>query len=195
MAAPPKVSLQKLLTICAVCLSLAVAITLIFHPEPKIGAWIGGPPINEQLSIVVLLGVLSLVGVLAVRHAPRLRPSSNKPSAAATVDLSGAKPLVFSVLAGIGEESLFRGALQPLCGIWLASFVFAVLHFRTARFVQGRLKQFTYLLGVFAASIGLGLAYEHFGLMVAIALHTAVDFVALSYWQVANTRAETVAPA
>lgn len=195
MAAPPKVFFQKLLGICAACLSLAVVITLIFHPEPKFYAWIDGPPLNQQFSIVVLLSILSLVGVLAVRHIPWLRPSGNRSSPAASVDLAGAKQLVFSLLAGIGEESLFRGALQPLFGIWIASLVFVALHFRTARFVQGRSKQLKYLLSVFAVSVGLGFVYEHFGLLVAIALHASLDIVALSYWHVANTQTQAAGAA
>ena len=34
------------------------------------------------------------------------------------VDLSGWNPLWFGLCAGIGEELLFRGTLQPLLGIW-----------------------------------------------------------------------------
>ena len=193
MAVPPKVSLQKSLTICAICLGLAIPVTLIFHPAPKLAAWTGGPPLDKQLFNVFLLCVLSLVGALAVRYLPWLRPSGKKPSPAAIVDLSGAKPLMFSLLAGVGEETLFRGALQPLWGIWLTSLVFAALHFRTARFAQGRLKQLQYLAGVFAVSVGLGFTFERFGLSVAIALHAALDFVALSYWHVANTQTQASA--
>jgi membrane protease YdiL (CAAX protease family) len=195
MAAPPKVSLQKSLTISAICLGLAIAVTLIFHPAPKLAAWTGRPPLDEQLFNVFLLSVLSLVGILAVHYIPWLRPSGKKPSPAASVDLSGAKPLMFSLLAGVGEETLFRGALQPLWGIWLTSLVFAALHFRTARFAQGRLKQLQYLVSVFAVSVGLGFIFERFGLSVAIALHAALDIVALSYWHVANTRMQAAAAA
>ena len=193
MAAPPKVSLQKSLTICAICLGLAFAVTLIFHPAPKLAAWTGGPPLDKQLFNVLMLCVLSVVGVLAVRYIPWLRPSGKKPSPAANVDLSGAKPLIFSLLAGVGEETLFRGALQPLWGIWLTSLVFAALHFRTARFAHGRLKQLQYLVGVFAVSVGLGFFFARFGLSVAIALHAALDIVALSYWHVANQQTQAAA--
>ena len=34
-----------------------------------------------------------------------------------------------ALASGIGEEALFRGALQPVAGLWLASFVFALAHF------------------------------------------------------------------
>ena len=195
MAAPPKVSLEKLLKTCGIFLGLAIAVTLIFHPAPKLAAWTGDPPLDEQLFNVLLLCMLSLAGALAVRYIPWLRPSGKRPSPAAGVDLSGAKPLMFSLLAGVCEESLFRAALQPLLGIWLTSFVFSAMHFRTARFAQGRLKQLQYLVGVFVVSVGLGFIFERFGLSVAIALHAALDIVALSYWHVANTQTQAAAAA
>ena len=195
MAAPPKVSVQKSLTVCAICLGLAFTVTLIFHPTPKLAFWMGGPPLDEQVIDVFVLSVLSVVAALAVRYISWLRPSGKKPSLATTVDLSGSKALIFSLLAGVGEESLFRGALQPLWGILVTSLVFAGLHFRTARFVQGRLKQLQYLVSVFAVSVGLGLTCDRFGLSVAIALHSALDFVALSYWHVANTQTQAAAAA
>jgi membrane protease YdiL (CAAX protease family) len=36
---------------------------------------------------------------------------------------------VLALASGIGEEALFRGALQPVAGLWLASLVFALAHF------------------------------------------------------------------
>lgn len=36
--------------------------------------------------------------------------------------------ILLSVVAGFGEEALFRGVVQPLSGIWLASLLFAVIH-------------------------------------------------------------------
>lgn len=36
--------------------------------------------------------------------------------------------VLLSVVAGFGEEALFRGVIQPLSGIWLASLLFAVVH-------------------------------------------------------------------
>jgi membrane protease YdiL (CAAX protease family) len=36
--------------------------------------------------------------------------------------------VLLSIIAGFGEEALFRGVIQPLLGIWLASLTFAVAH-------------------------------------------------------------------
>ncbi|MGC8783515.1 MAG: CPBP family intramembrane glutamic endopeptidase [Armatimonadota bacterium] len=36
--------------------------------------------------------------------------------------------ILLSVVAGFGEEALFRGVIQSLSGIWLSSLLFAVVH-------------------------------------------------------------------
>ncbi|GIV15690.1 MAG: hypothetical protein KatS3mg022_1125 [Armatimonadota bacterium] len=36
--------------------------------------------------------------------------------------------ILLSVVAGFGEEALFRGVIQPLFSIWLASLLFAAMH-------------------------------------------------------------------
>ena len=36
---------------------------------------------------------------------------------------------VLALASGIGEEALFRGALQPVVGLWLATLLFALAHF------------------------------------------------------------------
>lgn len=36
--------------------------------------------------------------------------------------------IVLALLSSVGEEILFRGAMQPFLGVWLTSIVFAILH-------------------------------------------------------------------
>jgi membrane protease YdiL (CAAX protease family) len=83
--------------------------------------------------------------------------------------------LVISALAGIGEEVLFRGAMQPEWGLIATSLVFGLVH------VGGRL---TVALGIWAACTGalLGwLAIATGGLLAPIVAHIAYDALALSY--------------
>ena len=42
--------------------------------------------------------------------------------------LSAREILVLAVASSVGEELLFRGALQPIAGVWLQALVFALLH-------------------------------------------------------------------
>lgn len=83
--------------------------------------------------------------------------------------------VVISMLAGVGEEVLFRGAMQPEWGLIVTSLVFGLFH------VGGRL---TVALGIWAACTGalLGwLAIATGGLLAPIVAHIVYDALALSY--------------
>ena len=83
--------------------------------------------------------------------------------------------VVISVLAGVGEEVLFRGAMQPEWGLIVTSLVFGLLH------VGGRL---TAALGIWAACTGALLGWLMIatgGLLAPIVAHMAYDALALSY--------------
>jgi membrane protease YdiL (CAAX protease family) len=83
--------------------------------------------------------------------------------------------VIISVCAGIGEELLFRGAVQQSWGWTVASVSFGLCH------VGGRS---TWPLGVWAAGVGglLGwLATATGGLLASIVAHALYDALALSY--------------
>ena len=82
---------------------------------------------------------------------------------------------VISAAAGIGEELLFRGVLQPEVGVVLASGIFGVLHMGG----RGSLA-FGCLVGVMGAVLG-GLAIWTGGLLAPIVAHAAYDAMAISY--------------
>jgi hypothetical protein len=42
--------------------------------------------------------------------------------------LSGARIAFFALTSGLSEELFFRGAMQPVLGLWLASLVFGAVH-------------------------------------------------------------------
>ena len=113
--------------------------------------------------------------------------------------LAGCGPLdllLISLSAGVGEELLFRGVLQPGLSVWLgpgaglalASVVFGLCHAVTVAYF------------VIATLIGgyLGWLMEHSGgLLAPVVTHTAYDFVALLYLQreLSATRASEPAAA
>lgn len=87
--------------------------------------------------------------------------------------------LLISILAGIGEESLFRGVLQsalagpigPWAALLLVSVLFGLVHFVTATYA------------VLAGLIGLYLGWLFLrtdNVLVPIVVHALYDFVALS---------------
>jgi membrane protease YdiL (CAAX protease family) len=74
--------------------------------------------------------------------------------------------VLFGLLAGIPEEILFRGAVQPALGIVLAAAIFGVFH-------AINLAYFLYAAG---AGVLLGLLADG-GLWAPIAAHTVIDAV------------------
>lgn len=81
-----------------------------------------------------------------------------------------------SLFAGVGEELLFRGAIQPLLGIWVTSVIFVAIHGYFKFKSPGHL-----LFGVmmFGLSMGLGYLFEYAGLMAAMCAHATYDIVML----------------
>ena len=83
--------------------------------------------------------------------------------------------VVISILAGVGEEVLFRGAMQPEWGLIVTSLVFGLFH------IGGRL---TVTLGIWAACTGALLGWLTIatgGLLAPIVAHMTYDALALSY--------------
>ncbi len=83
-----------------------------------------------------------------------------------------------SVCAGVGEEVFFRGALQPLLGIWITAVFFVAIHTYYS-FKNWRKTFFGVLLTLFIAV--LGFAAREYSLWHAIAGHFSYDFVLLMY--------------
>jgi membrane protease YdiL (CAAX protease family) len=92
---------------------------------------------------------------------PEMTGDMQNPLGAAMVGLS----------AGIGEELLLRGAIQPRMGIVLTSVLFALLHTQYGlSFVN---------LGVFGIGVLLGLERKYFGTTAAVITHATYNFTAV----------------
>lgn len=136
-----------------------------------------GRPLPEAIAIGLVAGTVASVAVTAaVLHAHALRGFGAFLRAAySKASLRRRDMLVVALNAGVGEELLFRGTVQPLLGIGWTSFVFALLHTGVPR--SRSLAAFG--LYVFAMSLGLGVLYERYGLAAAMAAHAAFDLVFL----------------
>lgn len=92
------------------------------------------------------------------------------------LSLTPSQIVCVSLVAGISEEILFRGAIQPVIGIWWTSLLFIGIHGYI------RLHSTThalYSLFTFGLSMVLGLLFIHFGLISAMAAHFIYDVVVL----------------
>jgi membrane protease YdiL (CAAX protease family) len=134
--------------------------------------------LSFQMAAGTLAGLLAalLVGRVILRS-PRLASlrtlirrifEAAKPTSA---DL-----MLTSLSAGFSEELLFRGAIQPLLGIWLTSLLFALAHGAGVKFTRGNL-----LFGLFVFSTGvfLGYLFIEFGLLSAMIAHALLDLLLL----------------
>lgn len=77
--------------------------------------------------------------------------------------------LALALAAGIGEELLFRGALQPVLGLGFTSVLFAVVH---VNFGFTPITLFIVLLAII-----LGLVRRYYSTTIAIFVHVGYDFV------------------
>ncbi|MBK6325420.1 MAG: CPBP family intramembrane metalloprotease [Chloroflexi bacterium] len=91
--------------------------------------------------------------------------------------------LLLAMATGLGEELLFRGALQPVFGLGFTALLFAFAH------VQYGLTPVT--LVVFVIGIVLGLIRRKHGTAVSIFVHSGYNFalgmISLLAMQYANT--------
>jgi membrane protease YdiL (CAAX protease family) len=94
--------------------------------------------------------------------------------------LSFSEVLLISLRAGVGEEILFRGAIQPFLGVAVTSVLFVAVH--------GYLNPKDWRLSVYGVFMTIGIAWlgylaEKQGLLSAIIGHTIIDVYLLIYLQ------------
>ncbi len=85
--------------------------------------------------------------------------------------------LFLSFCAGVGEEILFRAAIQPYLGIWVTSIIFIAMH--------GYLNPMNWRISVYGGfmvllSSGLGYLFDHVGLVSAMSAHFIFDVILLA---------------
>lgn len=138
---------------------------------------------GEQFSTQLLAGIISggafgAFGAVMV-HVPKLKAvleDYHIIKQLKELKLNNTDIVQVSVVAGITEEILFRGAIQPIIGIWLTSLLFIGIHgyirFKTIWHVVFTI--FTFLL-----SMVLGWLFIYFGLVAAITAHAVYDLIVL----------------
>lgn len=128
------------------------------------------------LGTVGCFAVTAIAGVLAQQFDPNLTESLNEVVNQLTAEVQNpAGALLLGATAGIGEEALFRGALQPRYGLILTSLLFTSLHGPQYGFNVA-------LLGLFGVSVILGLQRQYVNTtaaMITHALFNALQVLAL----------------
>ena len=139
---------------------------------------LGDRPLADlALGLTVACGTVAL-GVALYRLAPALREIS-KELAPRVVDGTTRGDLVFiSVFSGVGEEALFRGALQPEIGLIAASLLFGAAHVGPDR------RYLVWTLWAVGAGLLFGALYEWTGgLLAPTVAHAAHNAATLLLWK------------
>jgi membrane protease YdiL (CAAX protease family) len=128
-------------------------------------------------SISIGLGfgaVAALIGVLLLKL-PVLRETSTfYAKLFKGVNLQWTDIVFYSLCAGVGEEILFRGALQPLMGLWWAAILFVVLH----GYISTKdWKKSIYGVFLILISAGFGYLTRYFDIFSAMAAHFIFDVI------------------
>lgn len=135
-------------------------------------------PTLQDMTTGILVGI-GLYGVTLMFNALWLLTASPEQLAEQTAAAEGLTRalntlpllLLVSISAPLGEEILFRGALQPVFGVWATSILFTVLH------TQYALTPAT--LGIFIVSLGMAWLRHRHSTSASIIGHFAYNFVQL----------------
>jgi membrane protease YdiL (CAAX protease family) len=132
---------------------------------------------NLLLSIPVGLGfgaVAAFIGILLLKLPPLKETSTFYANLFKGLDLHWSDILFYSFCAGVGEEILFRGALQPLLGLWFAAILFVILH----GYISTKdWKKSIYGVFLIFISAGFGYLVLYFDIYAAMAAHFIFDVI------------------
>jgi CAAX protease family protein len=119
-----------------------------------------------------------ILGVILYRLLPVLRVISEE-LAPLLVDGARVRDLiVVSVMSGVGEEALFRGALQPVLGILVTSLLFGVLHVGPDR------RYLVWTVWAIGAGFLFGALYEWTGgILAPMTAHVLHNAATLLLWK------------
>lgn len=101
------------------------------------------------------------------------------------IDLTNIQIIFISICAGVGEELLFRGSIQPFLGVWVTSILFVLLHGYLNPFNLPLTYYGIYMVLVIAV---MGFMTEHIGILSAIIAHVVIDIILL--FKIANFKKE-----
>lgn len=167
-------------------LTIATLLFWFFHDGDLFGAFDSEFSLTMQLLYGTGAGIASAGIIAFFSSVPPVKDALNDFSIfriLSRTKFSWPDRIQVSFFAGVGEELLFRGAIQPLIGIWLTSLIFIAIHgyigFRSA-------GQILFTLLLFGLSMLLGWLFMAIGLIAAMTAHAVYDLLML--WWVAKGR-------
>ena len=126
------------------------------------------------LLVLGLFAVTFLASVLTYFFEPNLQKQIQENLGTMTQNISSfGGALLLGISAGVGEEILFRGAVQPRYGIVFTSLVFASLHVQYGFSLT--------ILGIFFVSILLGIERRRVNTTASVVTHVVYDVIAVLF--------------
>lgn len=176
--AHPQIRLgAQLLTCLGLC--LVAAPIIMMQADPR-AAFAGRMPLLWQVLVGQGLALVAAVAsYLLYRLTAKSASTARTVESYSRLDLRGLNPLWISIAAAVGEEMLFRAALQPWLGMWIVSLLFLVTHIPVYRFRKLDGATLSQVAGIFGCSVLLGLVFDHVGLLAAVLVHLWIDVVGL----------------
>lgn len=150
----------------------------------------GGEKYWLQITLGIVIGVITAKAGWQIVQLPMLHKTKDfftgliKP-----LKLDITQIVFISICAGIGEELFFRGAIQPLLGVWMTAILFVLLHGYLNPFNMSLTMYGIYMVIVIGV---LGLMTEYVGILTAIIAHTLIDVIILKELSVAQLPDETM---
>ena len=119
-----------------------------------------------------------ILGVVLYRMLPVLRVISDE-LAPLLIDGARVRDLILvAVMSGVGEEALFRGALQPVLGILVTSLLFGALHVGPDR------RYLVWTVWAVGAGFLFGALYEWTGgILAPVTAHVLHNAATLLLWK------------
>lgn len=157
----------------------AIGLLLIYYFQNQSIYDLFFKPINWAIQIIIgiVVGYISALLALRIIHLPILAETNQfYTNLVKQFNLSKTKIVFISICAGVGEEILFRGAIQEWFGVIITAVIFVAIH--------GYLNPFDWrisLYGLFMTLVMILIGYMciYLGLISSIAAHFMIDLVLL----------------
>ena len=157
--------------------AVGAILLFIFENEPLMFRPVHNWSTFYQLIIGLLSGTLFALGSWQIIQLPFLNEVKLKYSRMIqNFNMNFWDILFLSFCAGVGEELLFRGVIQPYIGIYITSIVFVAIH----GYLNPKDWRIT-LYGVYMTLVIITIGYmnDYFGIISAIAAHFIIDVLLL----------------
>ena len=160
---------------------LGVILEFIFASGDLMRMFPWHQPFYWQLGLGLALGIGGGLTSRALISTQWMEPVLKKYSVLISgLNLKPAEVWFVSICAGVGEELLFRGVIQPLIGIWITALIFVAIH---GYLNPTNFKLLVYGLLMTGIIAALGYSARYFGILSPIVGHACIDIILFTFLQ------------